>query len=136
MVTHDQEEALSISDTVAVMHAGRILQVGSPRELYECPSSRFVATFLGDANLIPGEFVGRAAGTEVLIRPERVALGGPFSGRITALCFRGPDLVADVQTPHFSITLRSRSDAALALGDEIRFDLPAASLWALPDGGP
>ncbi|MCS7167016.1 MAG: ABC transporter ATP-binding protein [Gemmatales bacterium] len=52
-VTHDQGEALSMADHLAVMHQGRILQVGSPREVYERPTSRFVATFLGQGNLFP-----------------------------------------------------------------------------------
>ena len=52
-VTHDQQEALAVSDRVVVMNAGRIAQDGSPRELYEQPVSRFVADFIGDANLMP-----------------------------------------------------------------------------------
>ncbi|MDR3534409.1 MAG: ABC transporter ATP-binding protein, partial [Rhodopila sp.] len=52
-VTHDQQEALAVSDRVIVMNAGRIAQDGSPRELYEQPVSRFVADFIGDANLMP-----------------------------------------------------------------------------------
>ena len=54
-VTHDQEEALSLSDRVAVMHDGRVLQVGPPKELYERPRTRFVADFVGTNNLVPGE---------------------------------------------------------------------------------
>src|SRR6266446_4501489 len=53
-VTHDQEEALSLSDRVAVMKDGRVLQVGSPKELYERPRTRFVADFVGTNNLVPG----------------------------------------------------------------------------------
>ncbi|MCS7160862.1 MAG: ABC transporter ATP-binding protein [Gemmatales bacterium] len=52
-VTHDQSEALSLADRLAVMHQGRILQVGTPREVYDRPTSRFVATFLGLGNLLP-----------------------------------------------------------------------------------
>lgn len=55
MVTHDQEEALSLSDKVSVMHDGRIVQVASPRELYNNPASAYVADFIGEANLIYGE---------------------------------------------------------------------------------
>src|SRR5436853_4860617 len=53
-VTHDQEEALSLSDRVAVMKDGRVLQVGAPKELYERPRTRFVADFVGTNNLVPG----------------------------------------------------------------------------------
>ncbi|MEG4283808.1 ABC transporter ATP-binding protein [Microcoleus sp. A006_D1] len=54
MVTHDQEEAMSLSDRIAVMHEGRIEQIGSPEEIYECPQSAFVADFIGDTNLFSG----------------------------------------------------------------------------------
>ncbi|OCR02589.1 spermidine/putrescine ABC transporter ATP-binding protein [Oscillatoriales cyanobacterium USR001] len=54
MVTHDQEEAMSLSDRIAVMHEGRIEQIGTPEEIYECPQTAFVADFIGDTNLFPG----------------------------------------------------------------------------------
>ncbi|MBE9068340.1 ABC transporter ATP-binding protein [Leptolyngbya cf. ectocarpi LEGE 11479] len=57
MVTHDQEEALSLSDRIAVMKEGRIEQVGSPSDIYEQPSTAFVADFIGDTNLLSGEFL-------------------------------------------------------------------------------
>ncbi|TYL49929.1 ABC transporter ATP-binding protein [Nocardioides sp. BGMRC 2183] len=60
-VTHDQEEAMTMADTVAVMNGGLIEQLGSPAELYENPRSTFVANFLGQSNLIAGKVVGRAA---------------------------------------------------------------------------
>jgi ABC-type Fe3+/spermidine/putrescine transport system ATPase subunit len=62
-VTHDQEEALSLSDRVAVMWEGSVLQVGAPRELYERPRTRFVADFVGTNNLVPGEVSGRRGDT-------------------------------------------------------------------------
>lgn len=55
MVTHDQEEALSLSDRIAVMNQGKIEQIGTPREIYECPQTVFVADFIGDTNLFSGE---------------------------------------------------------------------------------
>ena len=58
MVTHDQEEALTLSDRVAVMDRGRILQVGTPREVYDAPRTRFVSEFLGTANLFSGRVTG------------------------------------------------------------------------------
>lgn len=57
-VTHDQSEAMSLSDRIAVMHAGRIVQVGSPSEMYEHPATTFVAEFLGGANIIHGHYDG------------------------------------------------------------------------------
>jgi len=63
LVTHDQEEAMTMSDRIAVMRAGRILQLGAPREVYEFPNSRMVAGFIGAANLLDGEVVAVEAGT-------------------------------------------------------------------------
>jgi ABC-type Fe3+/spermidine/putrescine transport system ATPase subunit len=70
MVTHDQEEALTMSDRVVVMDRGRILQTGSPRDVYEQPRTRFVAEFLGTANVIECEVTGRHA-RAVKLRPHR-----------------------------------------------------------------
>jgi iron(III) transport system ATP-binding protein len=90
LVTHDQAEALSLADTVAVMRAGRVEQVGSPQEVYERPGSRWVAEFLGDVDVLPGMaaagvvecVLGRfPAGSaldgavEIVIRPESVGVG-------------------------------------------------------------
>jgi putative spermidine/putrescine transport system ATP-binding protein len=73
-VTHDQEEALSLSDRVAVFSRGRIEQVGTPREVYERPSSPFVAGFVGTSNLLPGEAARTLLGKDGLwtVRPERI----------------------------------------------------------------
>jgi putative spermidine/putrescine transport system ATP-binding protein len=96
-VTHDQEEALSISDRVALMHEGRIEQTGTPREIYASPASLFVAEFIGVNNLLAAEYLGAGrvrwrdsvmtfpglSGDEngvckLVIRPERVAVvAGP-----------------------------------------------------------
>ncbi len=69
LVTHDQEEALSMSDRVCVMRDGRIVQTGSPRELYDRPVNRFVADFVGKTN-----FFERAAGGVVSVRPELIEI--------------------------------------------------------------
>jgi spermidine/putrescine transport system ATP-binding protein len=62
-VTHDQEEAMTMADTIAVMNAGVIEQMGAPDELYENPRTTFVANFLGQSNLIEGKIVGRGGDT-------------------------------------------------------------------------
>jgi ABC-type Fe3+/spermidine/putrescine transport system ATPase subunit len=67
-VTHDQEEALAMSDRVAVMNAGRVEQIGTPRDIYDSPASPFVADFIGETNFIEQD------GTTVAVRPERVHL--------------------------------------------------------------
>src|SRR6476619_7099323 len=77
-VTHDQEEAMTMADRIAVMNAGRIEQLGTPTELYETPSTAFVASFLGVSNLIPGTVSGSDtvrlhSGPEVRVRPDALA---------------------------------------------------------------
>jgi spermidine/putrescine transport system ATP-binding protein len=74
-VTHDQEEAMTMADTIAVMNGGRIEQLGSPVELYESPGSAYVANFLGQSNLLPGTVLDRSAETVVVaVAGERLAL--------------------------------------------------------------
>jgi ABC-type Fe3+/spermidine/putrescine transport system ATPase subunit len=126
-VTHDQEEALSLSDRVAIMKDGRVLQVGRPKELYERPRTRFVADFVGTNNLVPGRVSGRA-GAELMvdtavgtlravsdvavgercilaIRPENVAVdagvgsgaGNVVRGRVSFVSYLGSALRYDVE---------------------------------------
>ena len=78
-VTHDQGEALSLSDRLAVMNAGRIEQVGTPEAIYERPATEFVATFIGEINLLPCE--GGVAG----LRPERIRVTGESDGRVSGV---------------------------------------------------
>ena len=80
-VTHDQEEALAVSDHIIVMDRGKIAQQGTPRELYEAPASRFLADFIGDANLIDGELSGGAFSAGGVSAP--VHSGGTASGPAT-----------------------------------------------------
>jgi putative spermidine/putrescine transport system ATP-binding protein len=77
-VTHDQGEALSMSDRLAVFNAGRIEQIGTPAEIYEHPASTFVAGFVGVSNVVDAEAARRLAGSEeaFIIRPEKIRLGG------------------------------------------------------------
>lgn len=76
-VTHDQEEALTMSDRIAVFNEGRIEQVGSPSDVYERPASPFVAGFVGTSNLVSGEVAKRITGSEKMfsVRPEKIHLG-------------------------------------------------------------
>jgi iron(III) transport system ATP-binding protein len=83
-VTHDQEEALAVSDRIIVMSNARIAQVGTPRELYEEPSSRFVADFIGDANLVEAAVVAER-GERALVRLGEVELELPRRN-----CGQGP----------------------------------------------
>ena len=73
-VTHDQGEALSMSDRLAVFNKGRVAQLGTPREIYEYPTSRFVAQFVGDSNIIEGRISGSPVEFDGIfsLRPERI----------------------------------------------------------------
>jgi putative spermidine/putrescine transport system ATP-binding protein len=78
-VTHDQEEALTMSDRIAVFNLGKVEQVGSPAEIYEHPLTSFVAGFVGVSNLVKGEMAKRITGSEQIfsIRPEKIHLVRP-----------------------------------------------------------
>lgn len=131
-VTHQQEEALSISDRIALMKQGRIIQSGSPREVYENPVNRFAAEFLGDANLIPCRFTeadsedyliqlndgrrlelepessGHEAEKWLMVRPEDIALNSQnpkFEGVIVRLEYLGPFYRVELDTGRFRIRL-------------------------------
>jgi len=114
-VTHDQEEALSLADRIAVMQAGRVLQIDTPSALYARPRDRFVATFVGDADLVPGAAtdgtVATAVGTlpladgdglsgavDVALRPERVRLRLDGSGHavVRDIIYFGHDQLIEV----------------------------------------
>lgn len=85
-VTHDQGEALSMADTVAVFANGRVAQVGTPQEIYERPRSRFVADFVGSSNVLPPALTARLGGLAhwASLRPEALRLVAPGAGRIDA----------------------------------------------------
>ena len=81
-VTHDQGEALSMADRVAVFNDGRIMQVGTPEEIYQKPQTRFVADFVGSSNVLPPDFVQRYSGQRRWgsLRPEQIRVARATSG--------------------------------------------------------
>lgn len=121
-VTHDQEEALTMSDTIVVMNQGYIQQMGSPESIYNEPENAFVADFIGESNIVPGimirdelveifgaKFVcvdkgfGNNKPVDVVIRPEDIDLVAPgqgsISGVVTHLIFKGVHYEMEVTTP-------------------------------------
>lgn len=140
LVTHDQEEALSLADEVAVMEAGRIAQIGAPQEIYLRPATRAVASFVGDANLLPGWAHGDTAtcalgqlplavpahgAVSVLVRPEQIALAPGHNGeagRVERLQFFGHDQLAEIRvSPDLSIHARTWPEDPLAPGARVRW---------------
>ncbi|MFD1712857.1 ABC transporter ATP-binding protein [Amnibacterium flavum] len=110
-VTHDQEEAMTMADTVAVMNKGRIEQLGAPEELYELPRTAFVATFLGQSNLFAGEIV--SAGDDVVaidVAGRRIAVPTSRtrrrSGRVV-LGVRPEKLLLHTTAPDYDSTVNS-----------------------------
>ena len=117
-VTHDQEEALTLSDRIAVMSAGKILQIGTPTDIYERPQHRFVAQFIGDINFLPGE-LKRGDHNENLFVPNGMPVEIPcppqgVNGSSVQLAFRPErsQLVAADQPHH----LRGVIEAVLYVG--------------------
>lgn len=138
LVTHDQDEALSFADEVAVMFAGEIVQRATPLELYRRPASPKVASFLGDANLLPGSAcdghvtcelgdlfapAGPAGPVEVLIRPEavRLFLDGSSQARVADAEYYGHAHMFWVDLPSGArLKARAPGESFLRLGDHVR----------------
>jgi iron(III) transport system ATP-binding protein len=142
-VTHDQEEALSLADQVAVMDRGRVHQVADPQTLYSEPATRFVAEFVGEADVLPGTRAGRylvdtpigrlpsdralrAGEVTVVVRPESLRLRRAEDGIgiVTGLSYFGHDQLVTVEVPG-GHHLRSRRGPGLDLarGDRVRLDV-------------
>lgn len=147
LVTHDQQEALSLADQVVIMRAGRVEQAGSPEEVYNRPANRWVAGFLGAAEVLPGTATGGVVETElgrlrtdsdaggavdVMIRPEAVVVNAPegaddVTARVVERAFYGHDQLLTLELGSGRL-LRSRvaGSAAWRRGDdvEVRVDGP------------
>lgn len=150
LVTHDQKDAFAVSDRVAVMNQGRIEQIGTPREIYQRPATRFVASFVGATNLVSGRFLlqppcietpwgcipcrevaGLALGADVTvsIRPDslRVDPEGPFSGQVIAAVYGGNSIEVTVEVPCGQrLLIHAHPQENLRPGQTVRFK-------ALPD---
>ncbi|KPY27657.1 Spermidine/putrescine ABC-type transport system [Pseudomonas coronafaciens pv. porri] len=147
MVTHDQAEALSISDRVVVMQAGRITQIDEPYKLYEHPRTRFISGFVGKANMLPGDLdssgcpqIRLLPGDGALtlsLRPEKIDLvasgSGRLSGRIVTRYFLGSQWLYRLQTDIGEITVVRRNDgqAPLEEGATVGMEWPTELLRVL-----
>jgi spermidine/putrescine transport system ATP-binding protein len=108
-VTHDQEEALTMSDRIAVMNRGHILQIGSPREIYDRPAERFVANFIGDTNFVSAELKSLNGGSGVVVLPSGRELRATLPASEVA-----PGKVSIVIRPEHATLTRDAGTAVLA----------------------
>ncbi|WP_411960723.1 ABC transporter ATP-binding protein [Pseudomonas mandelii] len=144
MVTHDQSEALSISDRVVVMQAGRITQIDAPYTLYEHPRTEFISGFVGKANLLPGERDGagvvqvqRGGELTLSLRPEKIDLRehgqGRLQGQIASRFFLGSQWLYGVSTTlgELSVVRRNDGSAPLTEGTAVGLDWDATLLRVL-----
>lgn len=116
-VTHDQDEALSISDRICVMNGGKIEQVGTPREIYDSPRNSFIAHFVGTMNMLPADE------GDIFVRPEQLILTTDFSathwnGHVSDIAFVGAFMRVTID-----VTGSNKSVVALVASSEIAVDL-------------
>jgi ABC-type Fe3+/spermidine/putrescine transport system ATPase subunit len=158
-VTHDQAEAMALSDRIAVMKGGRVAQFATPREIYQRPSEPYVARFTGEANIVPvralshsGETVEVAIGDTrlavpgaatiapgasalLMLRPEALSLAEEgIPARVVASAFLGAAQQCDVALPDGTrLRLQASPYAEVPPGAEIRIAVDVAHAWAMPE---
>lgn len=146
-VTHDQEDAFVVGDSVAVMRGGRILQTGTPADLYQRPRSAWVASFVGEANIVSGTAAGDVVDTivgpvsidgsigssfvDVVLRPEHLVLENGGSGLVASVEFYGHDTAYTVDIDGHRLSARRISAPVFAVGDAVglRYDGPPTSAF-------
>lgn len=163
LVTHDQADALSTADVVAVMNAGRIEQVGTPEELFAKPSNAFIAKFIGSNNELRGKHLGGGrvqvngfelngqlpspldlgADVSLCIRPSQIVLadgnsspGNLVRGKVLRASYLGEyrDVLVDIDGDQ-SLRISVSPEINVAVGDHVTLDLPAAQCQVLSPGG-
>jgi putative spermidine/putrescine transport system ATP-binding protein len=145
-VTHDQGEALSMANRIAVFDHGRIMQVGSPEDIYQRPNSRFVADFVGSSNVLPPDFVARHGGARrwASLRPEAVRIvdgvaspdAGTLEGLVVSRSYLGGTtrLGLDVEGQRINALLPA-GQSLPAEGDSVRVGFTPADLHLMDDLG-
>jgi len=161
-VTHDQEEALTMSDRIALMRQGQLIQVGTPRDLYDRPASRYVADFIGETNLLAGTVVesrsGEAAlqiGVDMLrgvcdgrletgreawlaVRPEAIAVRPPVGewsgGNVVSATVREAVYAGSAVRVHATLTSGQRIVAHVAAGTSVTVGAAVRLAWPVERG--
>jgi iron(III) transport system ATP-binding protein len=161
-VTHDQAEAMTLSDRIVVMHQGRMVQVGTADEIYRRPASAFVADFIGKANFLPAHVVGVSPGgrldlevlgrilslplpdntphvgerTTLLVRPEASLIersGDGYPGRVRRTSYLGPVVEYEVDVAGVALVLTQYAPRQVyPVGIEVRVQLVTEALYLLP----
>ena len=143
-VTHDQGEALSMADRVAIFSKGRIVQVGTPQDVYERPQSRFVADFVGSSNILSPDFAlkagGKAAWTS--LRPEKIALRDGASvpeghagatGTVESVSYQGAVTRITLAAEGVRLTLSVPASARAERGATLAVHWPRTAMHAMAD---
>jgi len=131
LVTHDPHEALAMADRVAVLREGRIVQVGTPEQVYETPADTFVARFVGP---LPMNLLARDDG-HVGIRPEHVRIGDDLDARVERVEHAGTEAVVHTVTERGPVVLRLPWGERPAVGDDVRLGWAPAHLHAFDRDG-
>ncbi|WP_299027809.1 ABC transporter ATP-binding protein [uncultured Sulfitobacter sp.] len=152
-VTHDQEEALTMSNRIGVMSEGALLQVGTPHDIYDRPVNRFVADFIGETNFLEGQVEqggvrlgtgdtlavpldGQSGSVTLAIRPEQVSITteGGIAARIVEMTYLGTDThytLALGDKSHLVARIQSNSVTRFAVGDEVTVNIDAQAVQVL-----
>ena len=163
LVTHDQQEAIALADTIAVMHDGHIVQLGNPREFYEYPRTEYVASFFGWKNFVQatreGDAVTCSLGTFtvpgigddadapasglLVMRPEAALpvaadageVPGALSATVLDVVYKGANMAYTVECNGEKLQFLLPATSVYAVGDTMRFELDPARLWYVADDG-
>ncbi len=132
-VTHDQGEALSMADRIAVFNKGKIVQVGAPQELYHRPDNEFIANFVGSSNILPAELVAKLVGQHcpASLRPEAVRLvnAGGHAATVTGASFLGASVKVSLQMGDLRLNALLENSASLPqVGQRVHIDWKRSDL--------
>jgi ABC-type Fe3+/spermidine/putrescine transport system ATPase subunit len=146
-VTHDQEEALAMSDRIAVMNQGRVEQVGSPEDIYEKPATRFTAEFVGAGNFFEGRGDGRTFTTKdglsfdaaasgdavIMVRPEkmRIAGGAGLPCRVEEVLYQGASRSIILKAGERRLFVEDANDGS---SSKVKVGETASVSWRPEDG--
>jgi len=131
--THNAAEALAISDRVAVLRAGRLIQVGTPQEVYEQPADKETARLTGPVSFLDASAFGAPVGEqarEVLVRPDWARLGGDLPGQVESVGYRGPYTDHVVSVPGGSVLVATPGPPRRRVGE--RVGVTVTQTWPMP----